>query len=339
MNCILRIFPGRSAGRGLFGLCAAVAVLLLSALPVRAAEEPPRLPSRLETIRVGDWFTFRGNGTLVRETCFYIEGEGAGRVVHYAVEFMNEKFTVLKKVRLHVDAETTMIRLPKLQAAITAGAMKAGKETATIGGKKVDVYSVAFPGHPAWSEVWLTDRLSTHGVAMTRGKTGKGALTIEPVDFGNFLDEADSRPPLRWDKLKVGDWITLRYHSGKTIRRTVVSLEKQDLDTRIFYKEETLDKEGAVAESWNFDMSLLEAREKNLWTGIVMGKAGTSRKDTMTVGGKKIDVVVYTEDVGNEVWYSDQASIDGVVKVVQYMVDGSLATRSFEAVDFGSARN
>ena len=337
MDCMIRFFSGRLAGRRLVGLFAATVVLLLSVSSARAAEEPPRLPSRLETIRVGDWFTFRGNGVLVRETCFHIEGEGADRVVHYAVEFMNEKWTVLKKARLHVDAKTTMIRLPELQAALAAGAVAVEKEMPTIGDKKVDVYAVKFRNHPVWLEVWLTDRLSIHGVAMTRGTKGKGGLPIEPVDFGYFFEDTDPRPPLRWDKLNVGDWITLRYHSGRTVRKTVVSLEKQGLDTRIFYKEETLDEKGAVVESWNFDMSLLDAREKNLWTGIVMSKAGTSRKDTMTVGGKKINVVVYTEDVGNEVWYSDQASIDGVVKVVQYMMDGSLAQRSFEMVDFGSA--
>ena len=315
-----------------------IVVFILCHMAAVYAGEDIFVPDRFSTIRPGDWFLFKANGKLVRETCFRVEGDGAKRVVYYTAELFDARGEYHHARRASISYLKRMIKLPELQAFLAAGVVPAEKIEKKIGGKDVELYRVWTDSrNKYWTEVWLTDRFSTQGVAMMTGGTADPSLEIAPVDFGNWFDDNPGAViiPDRGEKLREGDWFLFR-KNGVLKRETMVAFEKNEDDILVHYRIEEMDSGGSVVETVMEVESLMDILAQNCLENGPRRSESVIRKDTLEIAGKTIDVVVVEKEDGDTEWHAESASLFGTVKMVEYNSKGEVIYE-IEPVDFGSA--
>ena len=303
-----------------------------------AGEGATEIPDRFLTLRPGDWFLFRADGKTVRETCFLIDGNGADRVVYHTVENLDGTGEIhwsgWKSVSFRAHAE----RLAIYRDALTKSLLHPERLEKEIGGKAVEVYRVAAPVNPFWTELWLSDRLSTQGVVMMKGGGVAGQpRDIEPLDFGNWFDASpdDIVIPVRgMEKLRAGDWFLSR-ENGVLTRETIVGFEAKGDDTLIRCRIERMDGDGVIVETEEDVQSLVNILASNCLENIAMRTRGEKSREVMTIGDRTIDVVAVRADDGDESWYSESAALFGPVRMIQRNSRGEVAW-SIEPVAFGS---
>lgn len=319
-------------------MIAAIVLCILCHMAAVFAGEDIFIPDRFSTIRPGDWFQFKANGKISRETCFFVEGSGIEQVVYHTVEFFNDRGEYQYAVWRSMPVLKRMIKLPQLQGFLLAGALPVEKIEKKIGGKNVELYRVwTDSGSSYWSEIWLTDRFSTQGVAMMTGGTADRTLEIEPLDFGNWFDDDPDAVvvPARWKNLREGDWFLSR-ENGVLKRETMVAFEKNGDDTLIHYRIEEMDSGGSVTETVMEVDSLINVLAWNCLENGAQRSGSKIHRDTLEIAGKTIDVVVVEKEDGDTEWHSESAALFGPVKKVEYNSRGEVVY-TLEPVDFGSA--
>lgn len=167
-----------AAGIVLFAFVCAWSQAAVFAGEQRGAAFPLRTPK----IQKGDWFFFRLNDELIKETAVEVEKDGADILVKYTIEkFDNNGNSV------SVQDAAQFLSSEREQAAQIGADRSARRERrrATIDGKNVEVLVVKYAGEAPY-EVWYSDALSMGGIVamVAEIQDSEPFWSILPLGFG-----------------------------------------------------------------------------------------------------------------------------------------------------------
>lgn len=149
------------------------------------------IPLRTTKIQKGDWFVYRMNGELIKDTATEVDNDGDD----YLVKYTSEKFDDNGN-SLSVMEAAQFLSIEKENAAELNKdrSVKRERKRVSIGGKNVDVLSVTFSGEAPYS-LWFSDAFSISGtVAMVAEIPGSEPFwSIQPLAYGGAGNSVDIR--------------------------------------------------------------------------------------------------------------------------------------------------
>lgn len=149
------------------------------------------IPLRTTKIQKGDWFLFRLNGELIKETAIEVDNTEDDPMVKYTIEKFDDN-----GISLSVMEAAQFLSFEKENAAEISKnrSVKRERKRVAIGGRNVDVLVATFLGESPYS-LWFSDSISITGtVAMVAEIPGSEPYwSIQPLAFGS----AGSQPDIR----------------------------------------------------------------------------------------------------------------------------------------------
>lgn len=349
--------------RTLFGLVAFCVVVVVA---LNALARPAIVP-RVPKVRVGDWFAYTINELPYRQVCFHIEETPFDRIVHYRTELLDERGGTLNTRRERCFLSENREEAERYNRFdILNLRRELIRKTVEVGGKAVEV--VAFlQKSQGIAELWYSDDFSIRGLvgAVPDGDSGEEPFEMKPVDFGNYYDSNENavRIPLRALKVRQGDWFVAR----------TVDVERDESDVFISTVQDIISKDGEETarvkvvrryeksgeiRNDEIDVALMQQICDMDKLNVLLNEDGEKIKRTqLEIGGKNIECVV-VEQIGSivfrqdaddgeggmrriqgaksRIWYSDEASESGLLKLQVWDADGKLVLEK-EPLDFGGA--
>lgn len=140
------------------------------------------IPMRTPKIQKGDWFLFRLNGELIKETAVEIEKTDDDLMVKYTIEKFDDNGTSQSTTEA---AQFLSYEQEGVKETIGNQRVKRERKRVTVDGKAVDVVVVTFSGEVPYS-LWYSDAISITGrVAMVSEYPGSDTYwSIKPLAFG-----------------------------------------------------------------------------------------------------------------------------------------------------------
>lgn len=154
----------------------------------------------------------------------------------------------------------------------------------------------------------------------------------------NANDKREYSLPLRSKTVKVGDWILYKTKNG-FIKDTAVEVNNTSDNIIIKYKVECFTPDMVRTSIKNILMSLKYEQARNKMT-IESAKSQSVPilSELMDLNGKTIRVFYVKLPAGIDKYYSNEASVSGLIKII-FSESSGLDDNNIEAVDFGNSLN